>query len=180
MAPKTRDYFAEMYVAGVLADAGWNVYFPRRDQGFDFVIAKPVGAEIVIRPVQVKGKYPSVRKGDKATYGYSGRLTQLHPEMVLALPFFPTEHAAAPLFTVFLPRGQIRARQNDPELFFTWPARFEGGRPVARRDYAKFVDAAGIALIESTSWPNEAPSAPTASAAEPLVAADTGPEAQRK
>ena len=27
-SPRTRDYFAEMYVAGVLADAGWDIYFP--------------------------------------------------------------------------------------------------------------------------------------------------------
>jgi len=33
--PQTRDYFAEMYVAGILADKGWNIYFPRRDKGFD-------------------------------------------------------------------------------------------------------------------------------------------------
>jgi len=172
----TRDYFAEMYVAGVLADAGWNVYFPRRDQGFDFMIAKPIGAEIVIRPVQVKGKYPSTRKGDTATYGFSGTLTQLHSEMVLAMPFFPTEHAAAPLFTVFLPRGQVRARQNDPDLFFTWPARFESGRPVPRRDYTRFIDEAGIALMESAGWPNETPLPPEASPAEPAVSADGAPE----
>jgi hypothetical protein len=40
--PKTRDYFAEMYVAGILADKGWNVYFPKRDIGFDFIITKEV------------------------------------------------------------------------------------------------------------------------------------------
>ena len=36
----SRDYFAEMYVAGILADNGWNIYFPRRDNGFDFIITK--------------------------------------------------------------------------------------------------------------------------------------------
>jgi hypothetical protein len=30
---KISDYFAELFVAGLLADAGWNVYFPHRDQG---------------------------------------------------------------------------------------------------------------------------------------------------
>ncbi len=34
---KSRDYFAEMYVAGVMADSGWNIYFPRRDEGFSFI-----------------------------------------------------------------------------------------------------------------------------------------------
>ena len=59
--PKTSDYFAELYVAGRFADAGWNVYFPHRDQGFDFVISKVIGVDTVLRPVQVKGKYPTTR-----------------------------------------------------------------------------------------------------------------------
>lgn len=37
------DYFAELYVAGGFADAGWNVYFPHRDQGFDFIVSKSNG-----------------------------------------------------------------------------------------------------------------------------------------
>ena len=59
--PKPSDYFAELYVAGRFADAGWNVYFPHRDQGFDFVISKVIGVDTVLRPVQVKGKYPTTR-----------------------------------------------------------------------------------------------------------------------
>jgi len=27
-----RDYFAELFVAGRFAEAGWNVYFPHRDE----------------------------------------------------------------------------------------------------------------------------------------------------
>ena len=74
-APKTRDYFAEMYVAGVLADAGWQIYFPRRDVGFDFVVIKAHGETTLIRPVQVKGKYPTETKTNKQNYGYDGELT---------------------------------------------------------------------------------------------------------
>jgi len=48
------DYFAELYVAGVLARRGWNLYFPHRDEGFDFMISKIIGNDMVIRPVQVK------------------------------------------------------------------------------------------------------------------------------
>jgi len=40
---KTRDLFAELYVAGALAHAGWHIYFPKRDFGFDFIITKRVG-----------------------------------------------------------------------------------------------------------------------------------------
>lgn len=58
-APKTRDYFAEMYVAGVLADAGWDIYFPRRDRGFDMIVSRSAGDSTIVRPVQVKGKYAS-------------------------------------------------------------------------------------------------------------------------
>ena len=72
---KVSDYFAELFVAGRLADAGWNVYFPHRDQGFDFIITKTVNAgEMLIRPVQVKGKYPTGEKGDQGVYGYVGAL----------------------------------------------------------------------------------------------------------
>jgi|SRR5712664_1406162 len=82
------DYLAELYVAGVLADAGWNVYFPHRDEGFDFIISKYLGDRIVLRPVQVKGKYPTKDKTDKAAYGYMGRLSALHNEMVWLYPIF--------------------------------------------------------------------------------------------
>ncbi len=51
-APEVHDYFAELYVAGCFADAGWNVYFPHRDAGFDFIVSRPhpdIGQ--LIRPV---------------------------------------------------------------------------------------------------------------------------------
>ena len=57
-APKEFSQLAELHVAGLFAEAGWRVYFPHRDDGFDFIAAKPVDGKIVIRPVQVKGKYP--------------------------------------------------------------------------------------------------------------------------
>jgi hypothetical protein len=56
-APKTRDVFAEYYVAGLFADAGWDIYSPHRDRGFDLIVAKNVSEEMVILPVQVKGLY---------------------------------------------------------------------------------------------------------------------------
>ena len=49
-APDTRDYFAELYVAGIFGDAGWSVYFPKRDVGFDFIVSKSVDDEILIKP----------------------------------------------------------------------------------------------------------------------------------
>src|SRR4051812_11228685 len=103
------DYFAELYVAGLFADAGWNVYFPHRDKGFDFIITKPhkqLGQ--IIRAVQVKGKYPTTEKGDKATYGYVGKLTAMHPEMVLAIPYFSHETPGIPLCVAYMPPSQIK------------------------------------------------------------------------
>lgn len=96
--PETqRDYFAELYVAGIFGDAGWAVYLPKRDVGFDFVVSKEVSGTMLLRPVQVKGLYPTQKKTDKAAYGFTGELTATHPEMVLVLPFFAAhERGAAP------------------------------------------------------------------------------------
>ena len=101
---KQPDYFAELYVAGRFAGAGWNVYFPRRDRGLDFIISRPADAGMqLLRPVQVKGKYPTDDKTDKAVYGYIGGLTELHPDMVLAIPYFTSELLATPCCVAYLP-----------------------------------------------------------------------------
>ena len=55
---KPRDHLAEFWVAGKLVDAGWNVYFPHRDKGFDLIATYTDGAQMQLRPIQVKGKYP--------------------------------------------------------------------------------------------------------------------------
>ena len=146
----TEDYFAELYVAGVLAKAGWNVYFPHRDQGFDFIISKQIETEIILRPVQVKGKYPEEDKTNKNAYGYVGNLTQLHPEMVLVIPYFKiTKLEYPPAHIAFMPRIQIKkhARGHRCE-----PAVFKNGEPKPRRDYLKFFDGEGLKLLESKSW----------------------------
>lgn len=148
------DYFAELYVAGCFADAGWNVYFPHRDKGFDFIVSKPhaqVGQ--LIRPVQVKGKYPTETKGDKTVYGYIGRLTQTHPEMVLAIPFFSTMQAPAPGCVAYLPFALVR---KHPRGYRCQPATFTNGRAEPRRDYRKFFDASGLTLLEKLDWKNSA------------------------
>jgi hypothetical protein len=149
-----RDYFAELYVAGILGDAGWNVYFPKRDVGFDFIITKEVHGRVVIRPVQVKGKYPSHGRAEKSTYGYIGKLSQLHPEMVLAISFFPTDQrGVAPVCTAYMPRVQIRSQAS--KGFACQPASFRGGKPTPRPSFQRYFDYAGIKLMESTDWSNE-------------------------
>lgn len=149
---KTRDFLAEMYVAGVLADSGWNVYFPHRDEGFDFIITKSVGSEIIVRPVQVKGKYPELTKTNKSVYGYRGRLTQIHPEMVLAIPFFPIDRSAkSPEAIAFMPLSMVKKTKRG---YRCDPAQFIDSKISIRRDYRKFFDGKGIELLEKKNWKN--------------------------
>jgi hypothetical protein len=151
-APETRDYFAEMYVAGVMADAGWNIYFPRRDIGFDFMATIQCEEEVLIRPVQVKGKYPTENVGDKTTYGYRGRLSQTHPEMILAIPYFAYGIKESPVTTAYIPSSLIRENSNNPGIFRCEPAALTSGVPRARRDYAKFFDSSGVELASYTGF----------------------------
>ena len=145
-APKTRDVFAEYYVAGLFADAGWEIYSPHRDRGFDLIVAKSISEQMVILPVQVKGLYPTDAKTNKATYGYTGELSALHPTMILVLPYFFTDHSKpSPAFTAFMPFSEIRP---SPRGYRCHPGIFRDGRPSPRRDFAKFCDADGLILLE--------------------------------
>src|SRR5216683_3941776 len=63
------DYLVELYVAGVLADAGWNVYFPHRDEGFDFII--PTVPILSLEHVQIA---IPIASEDRARAFYSGIL----------------------------------------------------------------------------------------------------------
>jgi hypothetical protein len=146
----TRDYFAELYVAGLMADAGWNIYFPHRDKGMDFIATKAsaTGHEI-IRPVQVKGKYPMAEKSNKNVYGYVGRLNQMHPEMVLAIPFFGATPLGPALLVAFMPYSQIRRHSRGCRCE---PASFKGGVPFPRRDFIHFFGGGGLAALEMPEW----------------------------
>ncbi|MBI2070047.1 MAG: hypothetical protein HYT79_05535 [Elusimicrobia bacterium] len=148
---RVSDYFAELYVAGRLADAGWNIYFPHRDQGFDFIITKyPIGVPI-IRPVQVKGKYPRSGTADKDAYGYTEELSELHDEMVLAIPYFSSQNPSEPVCVAYMPRNQIKPTGRG---WRCQPATLRNGVPKPRRDYAKFFDSGGISLLEELEWPD--------------------------
>jgi hypothetical protein len=150
---KVSDYFAELFVAGRFADADWNIYFPHRDRGFDFIVTKPDGkGGQIVRPVQVKGKYPTHEKGDKPTYGYVGKLTQLHPEMVLAIPFFSNAAPEIPTCVAYLPRSLVKPH---PRGYRCEPARFLKGQSSPRPSFARFFDAEGLGKIDSPSWKDE-------------------------
>jgi hypothetical protein len=145
-APATRDYFAEMYVAGLFADARWNVYFPRRDKGFDFIAVKELDGRSLVRPVQVKGKYPTRLKTDKPTYGYVGRLSILHEDMVLAVVFF--DHGGRnrhPVHVAYMPRRLIRPLPS--RGYKCEPATIRGGAISPRREYRRYFDDEGISAL---------------------------------
>jgi hypothetical protein len=146
---KVSDYFAELYIADRFADAGWNVYFPHRDTGFDFIVTKPtdLGHDLIL-PVQVKGKYPTEGKGDKVAYGYVGELSRTHPDMVLVIPFF-SKLRPIPSCIAYMPLSLVRPHSRG---FRCEPASFRGGAIAPRRDYAKFFDQGGLQLLEREDW----------------------------
>jgi len=147
---KISDYFAELYVAGLFANAGWNVYFPHRDTGFDFIVTKltDTGHDL-IRPVQVKGKYPTDGKRDKPTFGYVGELSRTHPDMVLAIPFFSKQNESAPIYVAYMPLSLVRKHSRGVRCE---PAGFRDGVISPRRDYARFFDKGGLELLECFEW----------------------------
>jgi hypothetical protein len=148
---RTRDYFAEMYVAGVLADAGWDIYFPRRDKGFDMIVSKPADGTTIVRPVQVKGKYATDEKTDKKVYGYVGRLTAFHDDMILVIPYFTSASASAPEMIAWMPRSALRTHVRG------WrcePARFQAGKPAPRPEFQLYFDAPGLSRFNAAVGPS--------------------------
>lgn len=152
LSPKTFDQLAELHVAGLFAEKGWNVYFPHRDKGFDFVAMKFVQGKFIIRPVQVKGKYPEEGTKDHDVYGYVGPLTQRDPEMVLAIPYF--ERGAIPILkhVAFMPDCMIRPRGKG---FRCEPAKFIKGSASPRGEHKIFFDDTGLRRLEIESWSQE-------------------------
>ncbi|HEY0264207.1 MAG TPA: hypothetical protein VGC07_06770 [Granulicella sp.] len=151
-APKKFDQLAELHVAGLFAEAKWSVYFPHRDQGFDFIAVKKVADSFVIRPVQVKGKYPNADKKNKVSYGYVGELSQTDPEMVLAIPYFASGEIPILEHVAFMPLTRVREHQRG---FRCEPAKFVNGKAFPRRDYAKFFDRQGLKHLEQQTWSKE-------------------------
>jgi hypothetical protein len=124
--------------------------FSTSGRGFDFIISKHVDQKIVIRPVQVNGKYPTSGKWDKASYGYVGKLTALHSEMVLAIPYFLSDDLVkSPVCAAYMPHGLIRRLKKG---YRGQPATFKVGRPQPKRHYRQFFDADGIRLLELDDW----------------------------
>lgn len=106
----------------------------------------------MIRPVQVKGKYPEADKLDKSVYGYIGKLTQTHPEMVLAIPYFDLGEIPVIRHVAFMPYCMIRSHSRGSKCE---PARFVQGTARPRGDHAKYFDHVGLLRIEDAGWSKE-------------------------
>jgi hypothetical protein len=152
VAPKEFSQLAELQVAGRIAEAGWRVYFPHRDDGFDLIALKQTADGIQIRPVQVKGKYLKDDKTDKRLYGYIGKLTQTHPEIVLAIPYFAVGDILRLLHVALMPLCMVRQNAKGWRCL---PAKFIGGPPSPRGDHKKYFAQEGLKRLESRSWRNE-------------------------
>lgn len=147
---KVTDYSAELYVAGRFANAGWNVYFPHRDEGFDFIVSKHIKDRgEIIRPVQVKGKYPTAGRRNTPVYGYVGKLSKIHPDMVLAIPYYSLDTPENPIFVAYNPLSIIRkvTRGNRCQ-----PAMYKNEKPIKRPAFVKFFDEDGLRLVEKSDW----------------------------
>jgi len=146
-----RDEFAELYVAGLFADRKWTVYFPRRDKGFDFIVTKQQGNEILVRPVQVKGVYPEEFKKGGRSFGRTMKLTAIHPQMVLAMPFFEysIDKSPSPKFVGFFPIKPSKKEEGKHQIH---PALLNDGVISIRRDYQIYFGEGGIGKIEKGNW----------------------------
>ena len=140
------DYFAELFVAGRFADMGWNVYFPHRDHGFDFIASKTVESSCLVRPVQVKGKYPEVGTTGRKLYGYSGSLTQVHPDMVLVIPYFSVT-SEQPVCIAYIPFARIKKKPDGK--YRSAPAKLDShGVPGPRQEDAQYFGLEGLRHLE--------------------------------
>ena len=146
-----RDEFAQMYVAAIFADEGWILHFPVPDRGFDFIATKKTSEGVVIRPVQVKGKYPESVTRTARTYGYGGELTMTHPTMVLAIPFFHSnERSESPALIAYIPFSQIRETSRWPHCCF--PAQHILGRVKEKEEYEEYFGVKGIRKFENPNY----------------------------
>lgn len=156
VGPKTRDYFAELYVAGLMGDRGWAVYFPKRDIGFDFVVSKKVGDKVILRPVQVRGKYPTEEKKDRVAYPWLGELSQVHEDMALVLCYFATDHStAAPDNIAFVPLFSLKSTTKG--RYRCSPVNLKGGKTYPRPSYKHLFGVEGLDAMESSDWAQSGP-----------------------
>src|SRR6202000_2790797 len=97
----------------------------------------------LIRPVQVKGKFPETGANERPTYGYRGDLTLVHEGMVLAIVFFELGSTGnAPRHVAWMPWGKVRKAANGQ--YFCLPARRDVDGVKPRRDSRQYFDHLGL------------------------------------
>jgi hypothetical protein len=145
--PKTRDYLAELFVAGIMGDAKWQIYFPKRDEGFDFIAVKRTSTGTVVRPVQVKGLYPTAEKKDRAVYQWRGKLTQTHADMIVAFCYFSVDPTSvSPTCVAYVPLAVLKQPSRGGYRF--GGASLKGGRVSPRRDSKHLFDWDGLRALD--------------------------------
>jgi hypothetical protein len=146
---------AELIVAAQLVEYGWNIYSPHRDLGFDFIATLPLaGGKVLIRPVQVRGRFPEKMTDAPYLGKLKVELSQWDDEMVLAMPFFRTDDGTQKLVSVaFMPFHQLRPKANaDKQWFSCHPAKIKDGEILPRPYFKKFFDGHGIQLMAKPGW----------------------------
>lgn len=146
-----RDEFAQFYVAAMFADEGWTLHFPVPDRGFDFIAMKQTNCGVVIRPVQVKGKYPESVTRTNLAYGFSGKLSATHSTMVLAIPLFNSnERSESPALVAFMPWSKVAMTSKGG--FRCVPAKHVEGLVKQRADYQCFFGSEGLRKFEDPGY----------------------------
>jgi len=152
---------AELIVAAQMVEHDWNIYSPHVDEGFDFIAVLPLpNQDVLMRPVQVRGRYPEVERDRLKEGKRNSRLSQVHDDMVLALPYFKEEDGLHKLETVaFLPlkaigltKRLIRRTGKISYYCSPMPAQRKGNKFLPRRDYERFFDGPGIELMARADW----------------------------
>jgi hypothetical protein len=141
---------AELYIAHKFSNVGWDIYFPHKDKGFDFIASRRCkSGKDLVRPVQVKCKYPTTEHTPKHTYGFEGYLSRLHPEMVVVIMFFTYGCYETPEIVAYMPVTQLT---KSPSGYRCIPAHRIGGEPKPRPEYAHFFGDEGLAWVANEDW----------------------------
>jgi hypothetical protein len=146
-----RDEFAQFYVAAMFADEGWTLHFPVPDRGFDFIATKKNQRGMVIRPVQVKGKYPESTIRIIKAFGFIGKLSAPHSTMVLAIPLFNSnERSESPALVAFMPWSEIRPYSRWPHC--SRPGQHIRGKVKEKEEYKPFFGRTGLQKFENPDY----------------------------
>jgi hypothetical protein len=129
--------------------AGWDIYFPHRDFGFDFIAIKQQGKDILIRPVQVKGKYPDKDKENWKHYGFWDNLSAVHRDMVLVIVYFSVPERSID-FIVYMPESEIDPQKDG--RYKCEPAMFKEGQSILKDKYKEYADEWGLQRLDDPSW----------------------------